>query len=149
MRKLTRLAFSAVMISQLLALSGCGGGVSEDPLVIVSGTLHKEGQPLPMERADVGLGSVQLTLTPVGEGGISDYANAAEDGTFTFIGAGDGIAPGQYRFEIVHQKSGPGVDELKGAFTADKSPIMIDVPVDKAGGEHELGIIELNEYGSK
>ena len=148
MRRLYRLALCAIMFLPLFTMEGCGGGSSEEPLVIISGTLHQGGQPLPMDRADVGLGSVQLTLTPVGGSGQPDYCNAAEDGTFEFIGAGNGVAPGKYRLEVVHNKSGPGADELKGAFAEDKSPITIDVPADKAGEEHNVGTIELNDHGA-
>jgi hypothetical protein len=137
------------MMLQLATLAGCGGGSSEAPAVIIKGTLLKGGQPLPVERADVGLGSVQLTLTPLAAGANADYSTAAEDGTFQFIGAGNGVAPGKYRLEVVHQKSGPGTDELKGAFADAKSPITVDVPADKAGDEHDLGTIELNDFGAK
>ncbi len=136
-----------LLVLPLSLLAGCGGA-SGDPFVVVKGTILHGGQPMPMERADVGLGSVQLTLVPVGAGD-ADYANAAEDGTFEFFGAGEGVPPGEYRLAVVHNKSGPGADELKGMFSEDKSPITVSVPADKAGGTHDLGAIDLSDHGAK
>ncbi|MFO0902693.1 MAG: hypothetical protein U0939_06820 [Pirellulales bacterium] len=125
------------------SLAGCGP--SGPPQVVVKGKLVQKGAPLPVPRADIGLGWVQLELHPAG-GDASmqrEVTKTKEDGTFEFLGEGSGIRTGDYRLVVLYFEQGPPNDKLGGAFSAEKSPIKITVPADK-GAAFDLGTIDLD-----
>ncbi len=135
----------AVITSLVLVVAFAGCGPSGPPRVTVKGKLVKGGAPLPVPRADIGLGWVQMELIPA-DGNSSkqhEMTRTKEDGTFEFIGEGDGIATGDYRLSVIHFEQGPPNDKLKGAFSPEKTQIKISVPADK-GSTHDLGTIDLD-----
>jgi hypothetical protein len=75
-----------------------------------------------------------------------ESALAEEDGSFQLVGAGRGIKPGQYKLAVLQQNQGYGSDMLKGAFSAQNTPIEITVPEDQMGDTFDLGVVELDEY---
>jgi hypothetical protein len=140
--KLARL----LTIAAIAIVAGCGPTLPQG--VVVKGKLIKAGQPLPVPRSDVGLGWVQLDLVPAGGLG-TESSRTKDDGSFEFRGAGQGIAPGKYRLAVSYYDKGPPNDSLKGAFSAAKTPITIDVPQDKVGGTLDAGTIDLADHGAK
>ena len=140
------LAKMAVLMSLTAITLGCGSEKIGDEGVIVRGKIVKGGAPLEVSRRDVGLGAVEVHLIPADSSKESQVAQAAEDGTFEMVGAGQGIAPGTYKLAVYQQDQGPGSDLLKGKFSIEKTPISIELPADKVGDTHDLGTIELNDH---
>lgn len=135
----------SLLALSLLAVATVGCGPSGPTTVVVTGKLLKGGQPLPVPRADIGLGWVQIQLD--GEGDASklgpQLSRTKEDGSFEFQGDGGGILPGSYKMSVVHYEQGPPNDSLKGAFAPEKSTIRITVPADK-GNKFDVGTIDLD-----
>lgn len=130
---------------------GCG---SDDefvppPGVIVTGQLLRDGQPLPMKRPDVGVGSVNLTFVSLDKPDQEkEYTSVDAEGKFRLEGAGAGIPPGRYRIAVIHDENGiaNGNDDLDGKYSESNSPIEVEIPV---GGDHNLGILDLKDYPVK
>lgn len=135
-------------LAVLIAISlGCGGEAKiGNAGVKIRGKVVKGGAPLEVPRRDIGLGSVELHLVPADESVEPQVAMVAEDGSFEIVAAGQGIAPGSYKLAVYQQNEGPGSDLLMGKFSKENSPISIDVPSDKVGGELDLGTIELDDH---
>jgi len=139
----------------ILACTGCGGGgYSPEGGVIVTGKVVKSGNPLDVPNREVALGIVELVLLPLGvgeDGGALpvESAHVAADGSFRLEGPVKGIKPGRYRVAVYQRDRGPGSDLLAGAFSEQASPIEVDIPVDKRGGKHDLGVIELDDHAKK
>jgi hypothetical protein len=135
-----------------LVLAGCGGGYTPEQGVTVNGTIVKGGQPLQVPRRDVGLGSVEVQLVPTGPAAAGmglETALVAEDGSFELRGAGRGIPPGKYKMAVYQHDQGPGSDALNGVFSDAKTPIEVEIPEDKIGSTHDLGVIDLDAYAQK
>ncbi len=113
----------------LLAI-GCGKAPSEN-LVQVNGRLTNAGQPLKVQRQDVGLGLIQLEFYRLdGQKQSTDpeTAHLDEHGHFTVPGrTGHGIPPGKYRVAVRQWDPYPDFDRLKGRFDAEHSPIIRQV----------------------
>lgn len=138
------------------ATVGCGGGDEYVPPtgVVVNGKVNNGGEPMRVERPDIGLGSIQLILVPDGVDPESDSVDlestiADIDGTFTFIGPGNGVPAGKYRLAVYHREDGPDVDKLNGACSTINSRIEITVSEENLGGEQDLGVIDVKEYIDK
>jgi hypothetical protein len=141
---------AGVVAAIALVVAGCGGGYTPKKGVVVKGTVLKAGQPLQVPRRDIGLGGVEVQLVPTGPAADSrgvEVALAAENGSFELRGAGSGIPPGKYKLAVLQHDKGPGSDILKGAFSPAKTPITVEVPEDKLGGTHDLGVIDLDKPG--
>ncbi len=140
---------SMILLLAALLAAGCDG-YKPPKGVVVTGKVVKDGKPLEVPRRDVGLGSVEVRIVPMGDEtqkrGI-ETSHAEKDGTFKIVGAGRGVPPGKYRVAVLHQNQGFGSDALNGAFSDTKSPIEIEVP--KSGGSFDVGTLELNEAGKK
>ena len=130
-----------------LILSGCGG-YKPKAGVTVKGSIVKGGQPLQVPRRDIGLGSVEVQLVPAGEikGGGLETAMVAESGAFEMQGAGRGVMPGKYKVVVLQHDRGQASDALNGAFAKGQTPIEVEIPEDKVGSTHDLGVIDLEKY---
>ena len=142
------------LLTALLCLvaMGCGddGGYTAPEGVVVTGKVLHGGEPMQVERADIGLGFVELVLIPEGadpdtnpDGVESTFAES--DGTFIFEGPGEGVPSGKYRLAVHHYEQGPESDRLEGAFSASNTPITIDISADNIGSDQDVGVIELTE----
>jgi hypothetical protein len=144
---LGRLGFVWFTISISTMMVGCGPreeyGVKG---VQLRGRIVLEGQPLPLDRPDVGLGVVDLILVHESQNQPVDYASAREDGKFEFLGDGQGVPPGSYRLAVRHYKTGPGKDELAGKLNVANTSISVNVPQDRMGKTLDLGDIELSDH---
>jgi hypothetical protein len=125
----TRHAALIAALGIILSLAGCS-----EPLVAVTGKVHKNGQPLPIKEMPSAAGGRVMVrfhcldqdkrdLSPQG-------AIVKADGTFSVPGAtGSGIPPGKYRVEIKWQDPFPmGKDKLEGKFGKENSPVVVDIP---------------------
>ena len=132
-------------------VSGCGGAPPVPQGIIVTGRIVKNGQPLKVERPEVGLGMVQITMIPVDSDGIGgEGAQADKEGCFEIRGPGKGIPPKKYKLAVRQWKSGVGTkDELEGRFTPENTPIIVEVPADAVDSKHDLGGVELMDYMEK
>ncbi len=130
-----------------LGLVGCGGGYQPKEGVIVTGTVLKGGKPMEVPRQDVGFGHVEVRLVPEAGGPVSTYAE--KDGKFQILGAGAGIPPGSYRLAVSLQDNGWNSDGLRGAFSDTASPIKVEIPKEKQGRTHDLGVVDLDNFPKK
>jgi hypothetical protein len=130
-----------------VAIGGCGKSQEYGMKgVKLRGRIVQGGEPLPLDRPDVGLGVVELALVPEGQNSAIDFASARNDGRFEFLGDGQGVQPGNYRLAVLHHKSGPGTDELAGKLSQANTKIPVNVPVDNLDKAFDVGDIELNDY---
>lgn len=133
-----------------LTLNGCGGQPAVPKGVILTGRLLNNGQAMELVRPDVGLGMVEMTLFTDNPGIPREFGKTDKEGRFEIRGPGNGVKPGTYKLAVRHRKEGKGKkDELNERFTAEKTPIVIEVPEKKLGGKHDLGDIELSTYEEK
>ena len=123
-----RLSLSALA---LCAFVGCSSGPKPVP---VTGTLLKGGKPFTFSAQGLPPGDpgFRLGFSAFGSGGtmgdsfFAIYSPA--DGTFKVGGPdGKGIVPGKYRISVSKGAMGQP-DELKDAFSRDKSPLTVDIP---------------------
>ena len=131
MKTATRHLALIAALGMMLSLVSCSGS---EPLVEVKGTVHKNGQPLPVQELPSGAGGrVMVLFHGLDQGEKSRGPHGAivkPDGTFSVPGAGGrGIPPGKYRVEITWQDPFPmGTDKLEGKFGKQNSPVVVDVP---------------------
>ena len=142
-----------VLVAWLAAflLSGCGGD-GNPPVasgIVVQGKVVKGGQPLAVPRQDVGFGMVQVMLIPVSGSGETERCSAKPDGTFQVLGAGKGLPAGRYKLAVYQRDKGIESDLLEGAFSEQKTPIVVELPEKNVGGRLDLGVIELDSYSKK
>ena len=137
---------STLLIALTVISLGCGQPQIGDTGVKIHGKVVKAGAPMEVKRRDIGLGSIDVHLVPNDASLESHFTQAEEDGSFEFMGAGQGIAPGTYRLAVYQQVEGPGTDALKGKFSEESSPIMIEISSDKVGEDYDLGTIELDDH---
>lgn len=139
---------SLLLIVAGLTLVGCGGAPAAPKGVILTGRLLNKGQAMELVRPDVGLGMVEVTLLSNNPAIPREFGKTDKDGRFEIRGPGNGVQPGSYKLAVRHWKEGKGTkDELDGRFTAEKTPIVIEVPEKKVGDKLDLGDIELSTYG--
>ncbi|HEY4259602.1 MAG TPA: hypothetical protein VGM98_05575 [Schlesneria sp.] len=139
-----------LLIAASLTLSGCGGQPAIPKGVILTGRLLNNGQAMELVRPDVGLGMVEVTLLSNSPAIPREFGKTDKDGRFEIRGPGNGVKPGTYKLAVRHWKEGKGKkDELNDRFTAEKTPIVIEVPEKKIGGKQDLGDIELSTYEEK
>lgn len=141
---------TALTLVCICALAGCSSGYQPPKGVTVVGVIVKDDKPLVVPNREVGLGSVEIILVPQAEAvaaGAEPFSTqAAEDGSFSVIGPGQGIMPGKYRLAVYQRDQGPSSDQLNGEFSEANSPIEVDVPASKAGGKHDLGKLDLATF---
>jgi len=134
----------------ICVMAGCSGGYEPPKGVTVLGIIVKDDMPLVVPNREVGLGSVEIILVPQAEtvaAGAEPFSTqAAEDGSFSVIGPGQGIMPGKYRLAVYQRDQGPSSDLLQGEFSETNSPIEVEVPASKSGGKHDLGKLDLTTF---
>ena len=132
----------------LATLAGCGGPKIEKG-VIVKGKVLKGGAPIPGVRPDAGLGLVQITLLPLAADANKPEPGMAllkADGSFEIPGHGKGIRPGKYKVVIVQRDARPGQPSAVGdKFTQANTKLEVEIPADKIGSEHDLGVIDVDK----
>jgi hypothetical protein len=104
-------------IAVCLAAAGCSPGP-----VKVTGTVLRDGKPIPVSRTGV----VQVTLIPdvaPGEAYTSFVGRCDETGKFEVLD----VKPGKYKVVVEQFDPNPMTDKLAGAFSAEKTPIRVDV----------------------
>lgn len=141
-------SFQQLSILALLALSvvGCGSGAPAG--IVVTGQVLFDGKPMEVNRPDVGLGMIEVSLLPDPPGRYErELSKADQEGKFEFRGPGAGVPPGTYKLVVRHWKNGMGTkDELDGKFTEEQTPIKVEVPGNLIGKKFELGVLELKNY---
>ena len=142
-----------VGLSLLVLLAGCGGPKNPEvkPGIVIKGKVLKGGQPLVVPNQDIGVGVIEVMLSPVDAkpGSEIQTANAKKDGTFELVRAGKGVPAGKYKLAVYQRDQGIESDQLQGAFSKETTPITIDVPEAKTGQTIELDVIELDSYQKK
>jgi hypothetical protein len=141
--------YSAILMA-FVFFAGCGGGDdSVKPGVVVRGKLLKGGQPLSVPNQAVGAGMVQVALIPADKPGEPERALAKPDGTFQVVGSGKGLAAGRYKLAVFQRDHGMESDQLAGAFNEKSTPIIVELPASKVGGQVDLGDFDLDSYDKK
>jgi hypothetical protein len=118
-------------LAMIFSLAGCSGS---ERVVEVKGKVHQNGQPLPVQELPSGAGGrvmVRFYFLEENQKSQTFYAAIVKsNGTFSVPGnSGKGIPPGKYRVAITWQDTFPmGVDNLKGKFGKDNSPLVVDIP---------------------
>jgi hypothetical protein len=120
-----------VFLALALALAGCA---SAKKGVAVTGTLVKGEKPYTFSAQGLPPGDpgLRLGFSSLGSGGVMGDTSFAvyspADGTFKVNGPdGQGLPPGKYRISVAKAAMGRP-DELKDAFSRDKSPLTVDIP---------------------
>ncbi len=133
------------LLSFAFACLGCSEGVNYEEGVIVKGKLVQGGTPLQAPQNIPGA-TVNVQLTPVGsEVGAEPWsAPLGADGTFEIVGPENGIKPGRYKVGL-SQSSYLDDPSIATQFSPENTPIEVEVPADKVGGVHDLGVIDLAE----
>lgn len=140
----------SVMLLTFIFSAGCSeGDASIKPGVIVRGKLLKSGQPLSVPNQAVGAGMVQVALIPVDKLSEPERALAKSDGTFQIVGSGKGLAAGRYKLVVFQRDRGIESDQLAGAFNEKNTPITVELPASKVGGQIDLGDFDLDIYLKK
>lgn len=137
-----------------LLLAGCGGGGSDytpEPGVAVKGVLVNGGTPVTTIDPDGPYGVVEMSFVPANaetEGDINAASASSTDetGAFMFVGNGGGVEPGKYKITVFQDDPNSGEDMFKGKFSMANTPIEVEVPADKLGGEIDLGEVDLAKY---
>lgn len=104
-----------------LFAAGCGSDT-----VRVSGRLVNNGRPYAASQAGDQPDTLSIDLT--GNGFVFP-ATVGPDGRFTIPGsAGAGVPRGSYKLTVLHTGfMGAGGDRLKGRYTADTTPLTLDL----------------------
>lgn len=106
--------------------SGCGGPTG--PVTVdCEGTLLKDGQPLAVDKREIGVGQVTLEFIPVDATGPAPQtygAQADAAGKFSLPG---GIPPGKYKVAVRQWDPYPDNDRLQGAFAQEKTPLIREI----------------------
>ena len=125
----------------VLLAGGCSARTHKEGTVKVHGEVTDAGQPLHVERRDVGVGRVNIGFYRIYDDGQPlvevTSADAAEDGSFEVI---DGIEPGKYLIAVRQWDPFPSLDQLGGRFDEENSTIVRVLE----GDEQEL-IIDLSK----
>jgi len=105
----------AVLALAVLAVTGCGGGVSGTKL---NGKVLNNGQPYPITEEE----TVRINFITTGESGrISAQPQLNPDGTFTLTGpTGKGVPPGKYQITVMVLPSPYAASKNPGAPKGDK-----------------------------
>jgi hypothetical protein len=113
----------AILLS-FLVMAGCSG----ERGATITGRFEEDGQPLQLADKE----HVYLSLIPVSKDDKSSRANPGadvnrDDGTFKFIGPGQGLVPaGEYKIAIaIRPREAP--DRLAGQFTEANTPLRYTV----------------------
>jgi hypothetical protein len=117
----------AVVLVCAAALLGAGCG---SDTVRVTGRLVKDGQPYTanVQGAQPDTLAVDFLAT-IGDRKYLFPATMQSDGTFAVAGSdGKGIPRGKYRITVLHSGfEGAGGDRFKGRYTAEKTPLTVDI----------------------
>lgn len=123
-----RLKKAPILLMLAAAVVGCGK--PKENVVRVKGRLTDNGQPLVVQRPEIGLGVVKLEFWPANADPNAEpfSANADKEGNYTVSGLnGNGIAPGKYRIAVYQWDPYPNIDRLKSRFSLQKTPIIRDI----------------------
>jgi hypothetical protein len=114
------------LCSFVIFVAGCGGPVG--PVTVsCEGTLLKDGQPLQVDKREIGVGQVTLEFIPVGDTGPAPQtygAQADAAGKFSLPG---GVPPGKYKVAVRQWDPYPDNDKLQGAFSKEKTPLIREI----------------------
>jgi hypothetical protein len=116
---------------------GCG---SAEKTVAVRGSVQKGGKPYTFTTQGLPPGDTGFRLeftaqTAQGAGERFSAAFNAADGTFKVSKANaTGLPAGTYRISL-HRGAFGGTDEFKGAFSAEKTPLKVEIPASASGVE--------------
>ncbi len=112
--------------SVVIFFAGCGGPAGT-VTVKCEGTLLKDGQPLQVDKREIGVGQVTLEFIPVADTGPAPQtygAQADAAGKFSLPG---GIPPGKYKVAVHQWDPYPDADKLQGAFAKEKTPLVREI----------------------
>lgn len=133
------------------AIIGC---TSDDnpkapPGVIIKGRVVKGGQAIHVPRPDIKYGLVEVAF--IAEGSPPDSSGESAvvetDGNFQLVGIGKGLAAGKYKVTVRQMINGK--DTFGEAFSQEATPIVVEIPAGKVGGEIKLDEIDLDKYLKK
>jgi len=134
----------------IVLLAGCGPKYVTNAGVKVKGRIVKGGQPLQVPGRESGTGWVEVNLTPVSVEDLKQYVDTSEqtdaDGNFV-IEYERGLPPGKYKVAVYQRSTGLESDDLKGAFSKEKTAITVDLDPAKVGGTQDVGTIDLDKPG--
>lgn len=103
-------------------IAAFGGCSSNEPSLMLSGKVTRNGQPLALQ-ADEYVTLVFYELDDKGELGLQSFSAAVQpDGTYQ-----GGIEEGKYRISLQIMKKGDFKDQLGGVYTQSASPLTKDV----------------------
>ena len=132
----------------LALLVGCTGGYTPPTGVIVKGKLVQGGQPVAVAPSPGSYDGAEVFLFSASESvplaDTSIYPDA--DGSFRIDYNGGGVPPGKYKVAVLVHKGGPETDLLEGKLSKQNTKIEFDIPADKLGKEHDLGVIDIAEH---
>jgi hypothetical protein len=120
MSLLCRNAAVAWLLMAVVVCVGCG---KKNNNITVTGSVLRNGQPLPVSKN----GYVQVTIQPDSDPGKAFTPRLAECDKATGKFEIQDIPPGKYKVGIQQFDPDPTTDKLKGAFFVDTSKIVRDL----------------------
>lgn len=122
-----------IIVAGLPLFLGCGSG--GEKTVVVRGKVHRKGELLQLTSKVPGGSQIDVGFYPVTDGkDLKDPKIVKVDpatGTFDLgAGGGKGILPGKYKITVQQFDPRPD-DKLKGAFSQEKTPIVMDISADQ------------------
>jgi hypothetical protein len=144
-----RLLLASAGLIGMTIVAGCGDDYTPAKGVIVTGKLLQNGQPVsvaPTPEHYNGPDVIFFAATP-GDAQLAD-ANAYPDaaGNFRVEYEGYGIPPGRYKVAVVVRQGGPETDVLLGRLGRETTTIEVEVPKEKLGGTHDMGVLDIAEH---
>lgn len=118
---------------------GCGSAKKDE--ILVKGKVHRKGEVLKVGNKVPGGHAVEVAFLP--EGGGDPKSALADPNTGEFRLLNRGISAGKYKVAVYQYDPRPE-DKLNGAFSAEKTPIVVEI----TGADQELDI-DLSKYGKK
>jgi hypothetical protein len=127
----------------LALLCGCGSDNVIKSGTVIRGKLLNKGVPLTAQNMDIGVGKIEIIFVPTEPSQEEFSTTANADGSYEYVGAGKGIAPGKYKVAVYQWDPYPVEDKLGNKFSKENTPITVDVP-DKSSFTFD---INLEKYG--
>jgi len=113
-----------------------------------SGRLLQGGQPVsPPPKPASYEGPEVIFFSAVESTPLADttvYPDAA--GNFRVDYSGGGVPPGKYKVAVQVRNGDPESDTLQGKLSRQNTTIEFDIPQDKLGSTHDIGVIELSSH---
>ena len=127
MTNLLRVIGLLTLVAAVSALAGC----SSEKRTVPKGKLVRGGQPLQItSKGPTPPGVIPLRIEFVSMDGQKNYPAVIDaDGASFSVPGPDrkGIPPGKYKVAVYFGDGGLGTDVLKGAFSEQKTPIVVTV----------------------